>query len=121
MTLLDKNNTKVTTPATLELHKVASVFALGEVGGSGETAFKFVAKTVADIPSRPPSTGNAPEMSMGPVWAIWLIVALGLVLTAGLSAGVVVRRPTHIGKRAYPVRSGSTNMEPHFFISLAKR
>ncbi len=92
VTLLDKNNAKVTTPATLELHKVTSVFALGEVGGNGETAFKFVAKTVAGIPSGLPPTGNAPESNTWPASATWLIVALGLVLTAGVGAGVAVRR-----------------------------
>lgn len=92
VTLLDKNNTKVNAPATLELHKVTSVFALGEVGGSGETAFKFVGKTVAGVPSALPPTGNAPATTTWPAWASWLVVALSLILTAGVGAGVAVRR-----------------------------
>ena len=94
VTLLN-TGTKVSQPATLAANKVTSVFALGEVGGSGATAFKFAVGVADGIPSGPPQTGVAPQrvsaQSSTPT-ALWVgLAALVIVALGGI--GFAVTRP----------------------------
>lgn len=87
VTLLDKNNTTVPlNGATLAANKVTSVFALGEVGGSGATVFKFGVDVANGVSSTLPSTGYvATSNSMMPM-ALYVGIA-GLLLIIGGGAG----------------------------------
>ncbi len=92
VTLLN-TSTKVSQPATLAANKVTSVFALGEVGGTGATAFKFAVGVADGIPNGPPQTGVAPvtTTTSTPV-ALWIgLGALALVILGGLGFAVTRR------------------------------
>ncbi len=93
VTLLDKNNQKQTLDAMLDGNKVTSVFALGLVGGSGDTAFKFVPKVADGMPTGMPNTGFAPASSRSaesPVGMYLFGSLFALALIGG--AGVLIAR-----------------------------
>lgn len=90
VTLLDKSNQKQTLNASLTANKVTSVFALGLVGGTGDTSFKFVPKVADGMPTQMPDTGFAPMASQttetpASVYLFGAIVALALIGGAGLA------------------------------------
>lgn len=90
-----KNNGKtVQAPATLAANKVTSVFALGLVNGSGATAFKFAAATVAGTPTGMPSTGFAPASSQQSANFGLIGLALFALLLVGGTVYFVARRAT---------------------------
>lgn len=95
VTLLDKNNQKQTLDASLDANKVTSVFALGLVGGSGDTAFKFVPKVADGMPTQMPGTGFAPVSSQTPETpiSVYLVgVILAFTLIGGTGVAVLRRR-----------------------------
>ncbi|MBA3825576.1 MAG: DUF4397 domain-containing protein, partial [Ktedonobacterales bacterium] len=92
VTLLN-TSTKVSQPATLAANKVTSVFALGEVGGTGATVFKFAVGVADGIPNGQPQTGVAPTATTtGLPVALWFgLGALALVALGGLGFAVTRR------------------------------
>lgn len=91
---LKNSNKTVQQPAALEANKVTSVFAVGLAAGSGDTALKFAAATVAGTPTGMPPTGFAPKAvtsSQAPSSALYAIAA-GLVLIGGAGVALARRR-----------------------------
>jgi len=94
VTLLDKSNTAVPlNNAALDANKVTSVFALGEVGGSGATVFAFKVGVATGVPGLP-QTGYAQPQSSTNMLAIALGGIVGLLLLGG-SVFAVNRRRAH--------------------------
>lgn len=92
---LKNSNKSVAQPATLESNKVTSVFALGLAAGSGDTALKFAAATVAGTPTGMPPTGVAPKPTATntqlPAAALYALAA-GLLLIGGTGLALARRR-----------------------------
>jgi hypothetical protein len=94
VTLLDKQNTTVPlNGAQLAANKVTSVFALGEVGGSGATAFAFKVAVADGVSSSLPVTGATVTQSAGSMLAVWIgIAAILLLALGGTGYALAVRR-----------------------------
>lgn len=92
---LKNSNKTVQLPATLAVHKVTSVFALGLAAGSGDTALKFATAVVAGVPNGLPQTGFNPSTtpkSETPLALYAALAALGLLVVGGSSVAVARRR-----------------------------
>lgn len=76
----------VNTSADLAANTITSVFAVGLLKGSGDTAFKFVAATVRGTPTGLPGTGFAPgevQSASAPV-ALYAGLVVVILLLGGL-------------------------------------
>jgi hypothetical protein len=88
------SGTTVNTSADLAADTVTSVFAVGLLKGSGDTAFKFVAASVSATPSGLPSTGFAPDSAQGasaPV-ALYAGLVVAILLLGGAGYALSRRR-----------------------------
>lgn len=93
---LKNSNKTVSQPATLEANKVTSIFAIGLAAGSGDTALRFVAATVAATPTGVPPTGFAPTAATTNVElpaTVLYTLAVGLLLFGGAGLALARRRP----------------------------
>lgn len=96
VTLLDKSNQAVPlNGATLAANKVTSVFALGEVGGTGATAFAFKVGVATGIPGLPQTGYTAPQSSSSSLPMMVALAAIAGALLIGGTTFAVTRRRAH--------------------------
>ncbi len=86
------SGTTVNTSADLTADTVTSVFALGLLKGSGDTAFKFVAETASGTPTGLPTTGFAPNSAQNAPLALYSGLAITILLLGGAGYALSRRR-----------------------------
>ena len=92
VTLLNSSTVVPLNGAQLDANKVTSVFALGEVGGTGATVFKFVPKAVAGVPTTLPVTGYVAPATNGIPAYVWAALAVVAALFIGSITVAYTRR-----------------------------